>query len=216
MSLEDNNLVPSGTEEDKTLTNEDDPLKDFPDEDETLGDKGEKKPDKPKSSEIAQKIKYREKYLASQKRIRELEEENSKKTVPSADDEDDKKEKAARDYIKKVSREEHLELLKERERKNELDVLEFNEELEIVLEENPDWTEEQIVDICEECKVSPKIAANIQKKLDKDKESKIKKPKLPDSKRGTGEIIEKKKDDSKKSIWDIANDIKRSLKSKKE
>src|SRR3990167_7650953 len=139
------------TPEDKTSEN--DILDGIPDEDESLDKK--KEPDK---SEIVQKRKWREKYLKSQERIRALETqvEEKKQSKQSTDIED--KELAAQRYIREMARKEYEAIQAETKAKEEKILEDFQDKLDTILEEYPDFTEDQILEACEEYDVEPKIA----------------------------------------------------------
>ena len=197
--------------EDKTSPNEEDPFADLPDEDEPLE---KKEPEKVDRSEVAQKIKYREKFQTAQARIDELEKQiqsSQKKGTPDADNE---KELAAQRYIRNQA----LEAIKDYEQQKKADedkaLKKFQDQLDEVLEDNPDFTEQQLLDICEEFEVEPKIAIKILKKTS---EQKTKKPSLPSSRRGSpeGVTVEKAVDDSGKSLYHIAQEVKNALRIKK-
>ena len=111
---------PTNLEGDNTPENESDPLAGIPNESETFneseGEKDKKTPEvkdkKPDRSEIAQKIRYREKLQESNKRIDELQDELGKlKTAMKTPT--DEAEKRAQDYIRNQAREVYQELLKE-------------------------------------------------------------------------------------------------------
>lgn len=179
-------------------------------------EEGEKKEDKKvDKSEVAQKIRYRDKYLKSQDKIRDLErrlEEKERKGESTASDE---KELAAQKYIREMARKEYEAIKAEETARAEVALETLQDQLDDVME-STDFTENEILDICEEYEVEPKVAVKI---LNKMKEEKPKKPSLPQAKRGTSEVKvksddETKKTDKKKSLFDIAQEIKRELKSK--
>ena len=181
-----------------------------------------KKEEKPKVKEEKkggdsfgeQKKKLRERALAAETHAEELEnrlkqlEEKEKDTETSTSATDD--EKAAREYIRK-----EIIAVKEEEKKKEKIRQEqisrnFDKELEEVLDSNDDFSEKQILDICEEDEVTPKQAAKILKRLVKDKGSK--KPNMPEPKRGSAEPKKEKIDIKDKSMFQIGQEaLKRHL-----
>lgn len=190
-------------DEDKTL-NDTDPLEGIPDEEEVLS----KKEDKSKS-EIAQKIKYREKFLKSQDKIKGLEEKLNVKEKKGDSTEIEEKEIAAQKYIRKQAREEYEAIMVETKAKEEAKDEEFQTKLDLAVEDS-DFSESQVREICDELEVEPDTAVKILTKT-----SEIpKKPKMPSPKKGSPEIESKKEETpEKKSIYAIAQDIKKSFKS---
>ena len=171
------------------------------------GDDPEGKEEKGKSrrSEIAQKKHWREKAKLSSAKVKELEEELE--TLRSAVKKPtDEKEKAAQDYIREQARSVFTELRLEREKAEAKDLSNFEEELESVLDENPDVAEDELLDIIEDLDVSPAVALKIFKRDTEGKSEKTKKPKLPVPKRGNPSGDKAKKDDANKSLYDIARE----------
>lgn len=201
-------------EEDKTSKNDTANLDDIPDEDESLEQEDERKSkeeSKVDRSEIAQKIKYREKFLKEQGKTKALVkqlEENKSKGLPT---ETEQKELAAQKYIRDQARKEFKNIQVEEEAKEEAAVEEFENQIDKTLNANPDLKESDLLKVCEEYEVEPDIAAKI---LNKVQENQKKKPSLPVSKRGSADIGggDKKIDDSKKSLFDIAQDVKKGIK----
>lgn len=197
------------TEEDKTSENNEDPFAEFPNDEEKLSEEEIEEKSKVDKSEVAQKIRYREKLKTAESKISSLEEEITTLKNQGQPTKIEEKELAAQKYILNLARKAIEDYENEKATKEKKVLADFNEELEETLEENKDLTESQILDACEDYEVSPKIAAKI---LKKSLETKIKKPSLPSPKRGTEEIKpDKKVDDSNKSIWEIASDVKKSL-----
>jgi hypothetical protein len=171
-----------------------------------------------KPSSVYQKERWRDRAKEAEIKVEQLStqitqllEANKGHTPP-----DDATEKAAQDYIDK--RIDSLLIKREEAKKNQerIKVKEFENELEEILEEYPDFTEKQIMDICEEDDVKPRHAARILKRLE-DIQSKSKpKPKMPLPKRGATEIStpksEDKKGGGKKDLWEIAKEAKEMLK----
>lgn len=164
----------------------------------------EEEDDKPNKAEIAQKIKYREKYLKTKEELEKVRKANEK---PSEDI--DEKEKAARDYIKKQAREAYQEILLEKESEEKRAIEEFDEKMDSLLEENPDLTKAEVLEIIEEFKVEPEVAISI---LNKYREGGKPKPKMPSPRRGISTTPKEKPDDSGKSMWQIAQEIIKSQK----
>lgn len=190
--------------EDQTSKNE---LEGIPDEDEILGKEDKTKEDKSKS-EIAQKIKYREKFLKSQDKIKKLEEKLNVKEKKGDDTDVEQKEIAAQKYIRKQAREEYEAILAEQKAKKESEDEEFQTKLDIAGEDS-DFTESQIKELCDEFEVEPSVAVKI---LNKTKDL-PKKPKMPSPKKASPEIDkEEKEEKEKKDFYQIAQDIKKSFK----
>lgn len=203
-------------EEDQTSEKNEDPLSDVPDEDEEEKDEAgedaeEKKRSEEKRSEIIQKMKWREKYLALKKEI------EARDTTPSTkpDANQDPKEKAAKDFIRGAA----LEVLREereRERREEQTALEeFEAKVEETLESHPHIKESELLDVIEEYEVDPFVAAKIIERTRK--QEKDGKPNLPKAKRGSSEAAPKKKPvDDEKPMWQIAQDLAREWKNNRE
>ena len=204
--------------EDKTFSNE---LDGIPGEDDALGtdesksgDDKKSDSDKPDRAEIAQKIKYREKFLKAQQQIRGLESEIEslkKRNEPTGQEE---KELNAQRYIREQARKEYENILAEQKAAQERAEEALQEKIDAVLEDNPDLTEEQLSETCEEYGVEPKIAAKILAK--QTKEPKKKKPSLPKPKQATDEVAatespSNKEPAKRKSIYDLAQEVKASL-----
>lgn len=189
-----------------------------PTEDQTPADeKGQKpKEDKtedeaPRRSEIAQKIKWRERAMKAEEaasKVERLEAELQELRGAVKKPTDDAEAKA-QEYIRKQAREvyEELQNLKQKEESSKL--AKFEAEVESIIDENPDISETELLDAIEEYEVEPKVALKIlQRQTDK-----TKKPKMPAAKRGTPESPKEKPDDSKKTIWDITKEEIAKLKS---
>ena len=159
-------------------------------------------------SEIAQKIKYREKYQTTLSEKQKLEAELSELRGAVKKPTDDAEAKA-QEYIRKQAREvyEELQSLKQREESTKLS--KFESEVESIIDENPDISETELLDAIEEYEVEPRTALKIlQKQTDK-----TKKPKMPVAKRGTPEPSKDRPDDSKKSMWEILKEETAKIKS---
>jgi len=198
---------------DKTAdTNEDaNTLDGIPDEDAKLGDEDQGDSKKPDRSEVAQKIRYREKFNKSQEKIRDLEAKLQAKEKAGGETQEEEKELAAQRYIRKQAREEFEALMLEEKNKKEEQEELFQDKLDEVLDANPDLTESQILDICEEFKVEPEVAAKILQRVGKPK---AKRTSLPNSKRGSAEVTDSDSGEDKdknKTLFEIAQEVKRSL-----
>lgn len=195
----------------------DEPIKDDeaafkePEEDQTPEEPG-KEPEKKEDteeirrSEIAQKIKYREKYQTTLSEKQKLEAELAELRGAVKKPTDDQEAKA-QEYIRKQAREvyEELQSIKQKEEKAQLD--KFETEIETIIDENPDISETELLDAIEEYEVEPKTALKILKK----QENRTKKPKMPIAKRGASEPSAKP-DDSKKTMWEILREETAKLK----
>lgn len=169
---------------------------------------------KTQSSEIAQKIKYREKLQKAQDKIGELEQENKSLKTPDDKPASGDKEAAAQKYIRKQATEAIKAYEKERGNKKQKEVEKFQGQLDIAVEDS-DFKESELIDTCEEYEVEPAVAVKILEKINAPKK---KKPSMPSPGRGTEEVTSTKKasdePEKKLSIWEIAQDIKRGIKSK--
>lgn len=192
---------------------DDNPIDDekmFVGEDKTSEDKNEDELDeeeKPSKAEIAQKIKYREKYQAEASKVQQLEKElaDLKSMVKKPSDDAEAK---AQNYIREQAKAVYEELLTERKKEEERTVNEFKEKVALILEENPDVAEQELLDTIEEFEVEPKVALKILKKSSTTKP----KPKMPQAKRAFSEEPKEKPDDSKKTMWQILQEERGKLK----
>jgi len=178
-------------------------------DDTSIEEAEEEKPKADNRSEIAQKKKWREKAERVQAEVDALKAEIAKLKTQGQPTEDEEKELRAKKYIRDAA----LEAIEERERlkseeKNK-EVQKFRNQLDEVLEEYADLTEEQIISTCEEFEVEPPVAAKILSKQSANK----KKTGLPSAKKGSPNISNKP-DDKGKSVWQIAQEIKNNLKNK--
>ena len=114
------------------------------------------------------------------------------------------------------AREVYQELLKEQKKEENKTLAEFDQKVENVLESNPDVTEDELLDIVEKYKVEPEVAVLILK--DRYEGVKTNKPKMPASKRGTGENMPKIPYDSKKDrgkpFWRLGREALASFREK--
>ena len=185
------------------------------DTEETAGDKtpeeetpeaNDKKPEddkKNRRSEIAQKIKYREKLGKANERVSTLEKElqDLKGLVKKPTDDQEAK---AQEYIRSQARAVYEELQAAKERESKQKEEQFADAVEEVLEANPDIAEEELLDTIEEFDVDAKTAARI---LKRSSDKKADKPKLPKAK-AAAPVEEKKSlpDDKGKSLFQIARE----------
>ena len=171
----------------------------------------ENEEEKTKRSDIAQKIKYREKYQEASSKVSKLETELAElKGMVKKPAVGDDAEARAQEYIRSQAKAVYEELLNARKSEEERTTRQFEEKVEAVLEENPDISEEELLDAIEEYEVEPKIALKILRKSSVKKE----KPKMPQSKRASteGEPEKGKADDSKKTMWQILQEEAKKLK----
>ena len=173
-----------------------------PEEDEKTPEKKEddKEPDT-RRSEIAQKIKWRERAQKAEERaskVDKLEAELAelRGAVKKPTDEAEQK---AQEYIRAQARKVYEELQEAKQKEESTKTAKFEAEVESLLDENPDISETELLDAIEEYEVEPKTALKI---LKKQTDSTTKKPKMPSSKRAPTET-KSAPDDSKKSMWDI-------------
>ena len=159
----------------------------------------EKKPEEgARRSEIAQKIKYREKYNSERSKRETLETELVRLRDAVKKPTDDQEAKA-QEYIREQARKVYEELQNSKQKEEEKRTEAFESEIEELLEANPDISETELLDVIEEYEVEPKTALKILQK----QENKAKKPKMPVAKRGASETVTQKSDDSGKTMWDI-------------
>lgn len=209
------------TLDDNTSEPNENTFDDLPDENDDLSNEedGAKAKDEAaakakKSSEIAQKIKYREKLQKAQDRNAELEEENKSLKTSGDKPTSPDKEVAAQKYIKKQALDAIKEYNKAQGDEKQKAVDKFQDQLDIAVEDS-NFKDSELVDICEEYEVEPAVAVKILEKIN---EPKKKKPTMPSPGRGTAEVVsaEEASEAPKKklSIWEIAQDVKKGLKSK--
>lgn len=176
-------------------------------EDEDLEKKpAAKKDDKVDRSDIAQKIKYREKYRKAQERIKELENDRDKDRSPQKEVADEK-ELAAQKYIRDLARREYEEIRRKELDKEARELDKFEEDVDSVLEDYSDLSRQDLLDTIEEYDVPPLTAAKILEKSGKPGASKKDKPRMPSPKRGSGAPAKKKIDDKNKSFYDISREL---------
>lgn len=158
---------------------------------------------KERRSEIAQKKHWRGKAQEASSKVEKLEEElrNLKEAVKKPDDDQERK---AQDYIRSQAKAVYDELQKEKEKAEAQELEKFESKVETILDENPDFSEEELLDTIEEYEVEPEVALKILKK--QQGAPKDKKPRMPQARRASPEEETKKPDDSKKSMWDIVKE----------
>ena len=188
-----------------TLIEEEEAAFEEPTEEKTPEEKIEKTDEEPKDrrSAIAQKKYWRDKYqkeAEKSSKVETLEEElrSLKDAVKKPDDEAERK---AQDYIRSQARAVYDELQKEKEKKEAQELQQFEGKVESILDENPDFSEEELLDTIEEYEVEPEVALKILKK--QQGSPKEKKPRMPLARRASPEESKDKPDDSKKSMWEI-------------
>lgn len=160
---------------------------------------------KDKKSAIAQKKYWREKAKTAEakaSKVEKLETELAELRNAVKKPEDDK-EAAAQKYIREQAKSVYQELLKEREKQDAEEQKEFRDTINDLLEDNPDVSEEELLETIEEYEVTPKVALKI---LQRSAEKTTKKPKMPQQRKAGGDEPQKAPDDSKKSMWDIAKE----------
>lgn len=169
---------------------------------------------KPNRSEVAQKIRYRERLRKAEARIAELEGHtgHTPPTTSKKNDSEDDKELAAQKYIREQARFELKEYL-DKEKREEREALDaFEAKVDEILEDNPDISEKRLLDAIEKYSVSPDVAVKILKDVGTGKNTDVKKPSMPNPKRGGAVPETKKKDDAGKTMWQIAQELGRELK----
>lgn len=174
-------------------------------------DDSEGEEEKKNLSAIAQKKHWREKAQILERELAELKAQKDEKKVP-----DDEAERKAQQYI-----DDRIEKILEKKatlkvREDEKAIAEFNEDLEEVLEENPDITEKEILDVTEQflkekVPVTPKQAVRFIKLS---KEPKKEKPKMPSPQRGSAEAKEKVevKPEEKGNFWAVTDKLLKKIK----
>src|SRR3990167_5367849 len=142
---------------------------------------------------------WRNKAQKTSSKVETLEEElrSLKEAVKKPDDEQERK---AQEYIRGQAKAVYEELQKEKQKQDSRELEEFESKVETILEENPDISEEELLDTIEEYEVEPRVALKI---LQKQTAPKDKKPRMPQARRASPEEEKNKPDDSKKSMWDI-------------
>lgn len=200
---EDNSLNQLGDEEWST---EDAALekKDNDKQEESKEEDG-KKESRKEDSAVYQKRRYREQLKTAERRINELEKKLDQRTEPLTEDE--QKEQQARDALRKLLREELQMLEGEKSRAEQEAEEQLSEELEEVLDEHPDFSEKEILDVCEELTVTPKKAVKI---LERERKGKKTPPTLPQPRKAST-TVDEGKGEKPKTFEDAGRHIKELL-----
>ena len=187
-TIEDQDLDEEIPEEEKTPESED--------------NQDEKPETKDRRSAIAQKKHWRERALKAEEKASTVEKlQNDLSELRSlVKKPTDEQEAKAQEYIRAQARSvfEELQKAKDGAEKKELD--DFEKEVEEVLEANPDFSEEELLDAIEEYEVSPKTAIKILQRQESKKDGK---PRMPKSHKADPAPSKELPDDSKKSMFDI-------------
>lgn len=207
---EENNLVQEDTDLETSEEKEtpEEKTEDAPEDEK----KGEEKDEK-KSSMFAQKKHWREKAKTFEKELTELKSQLADKIQKKEHVSDDEAERKAQDYIDK-----RIEMALEKREKDKIEkkvkeMSAFEAELEEVLEDNPDFTDKQILDICEEEDVTPKIAVKLLKRRPDGGKPK---PKIPTPKSANPETkIRKEPRVRSGNFWEVTDRLMKGLKADK-
>jgi hypothetical protein len=185
------------------------------DEEETKSE--EKSDDKKKETEsddksaIYQKKRYREQLRQARERIKELESEPKGKGGDLS--EDQKRERAAEEFLVTKIRDVLGALEAEKSREQNQRTEAFQGELDDVLDENPNITEKQILELTEELSLSPKQALKVIER--ERKMVKREKPNVPKERRASTEVRKSESKDSSsepRTLDSISKRIKDALK----
>lgn len=194
-------IAPSLTEEEEEEEQESSGETPNPDEDKTKENK--EKTSKPEKSVLVQKKIWRERAQKAEKDVDELRadlvELKALVAKPSSE-----QEQRAQEYIREQARRVFDELKAAEKRAEDEVISELETKVAAVLEENPDVSEEELMEVMEEEEVSPEVALKF---LRYGVSKKDKKPKMPKPKQGSASLEDgKKPDDKGKSFWEIAKD----------
>mgnify|MGYP001564099811 CR=1 FL=1 len=191
---------------DEPILDDDSILEENP-EDKTDVEEPEEEPKKndkkDRRSEVAQKIKWREKAKANGSEVQALKAALSKLKDLVKKPTDDQEAKA-QEYIRAQARAVFEELQRAKDSEERQRTSAFESQVQEALDDNPDVSEEELLDLIEELDVSPAIALKILKRGGAKKEKE--KPKLPKSGRSSPETPKEKPDDKGKSLYDIARE----------
>ena len=218
LEIQDDSLEETPGEDKTSEKNEENTLDDLPSEDdldlsgkEELGEKNKKVVDK---AEIAQKIKWRGKAKSLETEVTRLigELKKSQNRVQDEGGNIDEKERAAQQYIKDQAKKVYQELRDLEKQEEERTVRDFEDKVEEVLEDNPGFTEDELLNVIEELEVDPATAMKVLKR-NQEKGSK-QKPKMPKNRRASAEVSkeEVKKPGERKGFWQIAQDVRKQIK----
>lgn len=200
----DNNIEDEDSEE----TSKEDKTSDENNEEEG-SESDDLEPKDSKRSDIIQKIKYREKFDKSRQKVKELEKQLSELREMVKKPSDDAEAKA-QEYIRGQARAVFEDLQKAKKDEEEENARELQEQVDSILDDNPDISEEELLDAIEEYEVEPKVALKILKKSSDKKP----KPKMPQPRRAVGSETKEKPDDTKKTMWQILQEEASKLKGK--
>lgn len=171
-------------------------------EEEEEEDQTSEKKEKPTRSDIAQKIKWRDRAQKEAEKVEKLQKEletlSSQVKKPTTDEES-----RAQEYIRTQAQTVFKELMAARAKEEETKSKHLEDEIELLLDDNPEVSEAQLLSAMKEYEVEPKVALRIIKKSETIKGTK---PNMPKSKRATAEKKAEQKDDGKKSMWEIAKE----------
>ena len=186
-------------------------------EDKDKGEKEEKKDnkkedeDKEDSSAIIQKKKYREKLKTALEEINDLKRKYETKEKEGSMTDKDREEKAAKEFLANTIKDVLKESKKEQEEAEAKAEEELQDQIDEVLEKHTDIKEKQLLDVCEEFEVKPKVALKIIQEREKYKAKE--KPNMPQPKRGGTDVKEEKAEKSKtKTPYESKRSIKEGLK----
>ncbi len=174
--------------------------------DKTEGEAEQEKPEndtKNRRSDIAQKIKWREKAQAADTKVQTLETELAELKALVKKPTDDQEAKA-QEYIRAQAREVYQELQRAKDSEERQNTEKFKSQIEDLLDENPDVSEEELLDTIEELDVDPATALKVLKRGGTKKGTE--KPKLPRAGRASPDTKKDLPDDSNKSLYDIARE----------
>lgn len=166
--------------------------------------------DKNFSSVLAQKKHWREQAQSFKKELEEMKSQLSEKIQKKENVSDDEAERKAQEYIDK--RVEAVIARREQSQKSqeEKKLMEFESELEEVLEENTDLNDKDILDVCEKFKITPKLAANF---INFRKTEGKPKPKIPSPKSANPEAKLKKEERVQSGdFWKVTEKLLKGLK----
>lgn len=194
-----------GSEETKE-EKEEDKTSEKNDEDKGQVEKDSDKDKPPKSAFIKMRRENRD----LKRDLNDLKTQLSEKIQAKENISEDDAEKKAQAYID--SRIENILASREKAKKmeEEKNLAKFEEDIDEVLEENIEFTEKQILDLCEEMEVTPKVAARI---LKKQQESLKKKPSMPSPKLASSETkIKEEEHKPSGNFWDVTDKLLKRIK----
>lgn len=166
----------------------------------------EEKDESKNDTAIAQKKHWRDKATKASEKVQTLEKELAELRSMVKKPSDDAEAKA-QEYIRTQAKAVYEELLKQKELEERKTRQELEEKVSTILEDNPDVSEEELLEVIEDLEVEPSVALKILKRQTSTKE----KPKMPSPKRATASTEKETPDDSKKSMTDILKEEKAKL-----